>query len=269
MSNELLINELNNLSKHFSVETIDMTMSSIYHDFSVENYDQYKKHRSEIHNTFKQFMSHLNAFFSLALIETDTSELKKQFSPYLEKLELEMSEYEAFLKFPNETLNMTKDLFSYLSKIEGLRNFEKFDFSTLNEDFIKCLKHGIAAISFEAFSCEALINETLLKFTSKNQLDKKQKSKSYKSKFESVIELLKIEDDYSDLYESLEGLMRSRNEIAHFKGIRYDLVSLVITHLHNDENQDELFYFGEAFKILDNRITVYERLNELISKSKE
>lgn len=269
MHNELSLTELSNLSKHFSEETIEMTMSSIYHDFSVENYELYKKHRSNLHKTFKQFMNYLNAFFSMALIETDTSELKKQFSPYKEKLELEMSEYEAFLRFPNETLNMTKDLFSYLSQIEGLRNFEKFDFSILNDDFINCLKHGIAAISFEAFSCEALINETLLKVISRNQLDKKHKSRSYKGKFESIIELLKIEEDYSDLFESLEGLMRSRNEIAHFKGIRYDLLSLVITHLHNDENHDELFYFGEAFKILDNRITVYERLNDFICKSKE
>lgn len=268
MNREPMITQLSNFSKYFSEDiTISMTMSEIYHDFALENYNLYRKYRSDLHSIFDEFMNHINTVLSSVLLELDPIELREQFLPYTEFLEKDMNEFEAFLNYPIETVDMTKDFFSYISKFDKVKNNEKFKVSALNESFVYSLKHGIAAISFEAFACEALINETLLCFISKNQLDKKHKSKSYKSKLENISEILNIEEDYSDVITSLEELMKSRNDIAHFKGIKYNLFNLVDTHMHNEEHQDELFYYGETFKILDANLTAYDKLNRFINKN--
>lgn len=267
MDMEPIVAQLSKLSNYFYEDTtIEMSMSKFYHDFAVENFILYKKYRSELHSFILKLMDHMTSIYSSSITDFNIESLIDKLSPYKAIIDKDMNEYDAILKYPIESMSLMKDIYDFVSKTEGFNDIEKLDYTPINVSFLNSFKYGIAAISFEAFSCEALINETLLKHVSRNQLDKLQKKRSYNTKFHSLIEILEIDGDSSEVSRCLDNLMKARNDIAHYKGIKYKISNLINIFIHNDKHQDELFYYGETLIILENDFFVHDKLYALLTK---
>lgn len=260
-------------SQYFIKESKDdsQLMSDIYHEISKERHIVYLKQIENLTELFNIFDAALNGIIEPSINEliengeypTGLTEFEFLFTSNLTNADL-------LLNYPSEFKRLYDYVISYVSKTNAFKSVENsFDMTEFEITAKEAIKAGVTAIAFEAFACEALLNLTINQFMNKKQVNQLKPTKDtplYIKKLDKIIEYLDIDCDYDHIVSELKKLMQTRNKIAHYKEYKFDITEMLSFFKSREiGNNDENFYIGELFTILNENFGVYNLVHDLVS----